>query len=795
MHPELVHKSTTKAPDSGLRLGFSDIGKENAGATPSKSRQISKLPEPMSSPDFKFQFVSDKDLSQDAQKLRAEIRDKASQIKEEMRAQQKSQDEMEKDLFNATGRKIAKPKGKASRFSDVHIAEFKKMDSIENHPSSFRAQPKFAQPTANSLKRTNSKACLDEPDRPRTAGKDSISGQDPSISFHGPTHSPAKNRFGFHSVTNSSQLTSPAKRPRQADDNDVSAGRPVSRDSEAGSIRSSNLPRPKSSSSLFTPTNASLGRFTSTKPLAASASKSSLSSRPAGSGPVMSEDDKHQVNHHPPYAALSSKISLLPKSPSMQQLKEATTMSAQSPSKALPPAPVATPLKAGKPMKSMLPTFSGLKSILRRTGSRPISNDPVKIAAGTHVASPAGNETIGHRLNDLSSDGVQNAHGRRSTLFKRADTPKKRVEFTPSVKNRFDLAAASPSPAKGLIPKDAPIDRQAGDGLFDSAAYVIDPNATESDSDGWESADDDNSKDAQVDYPALSKTTSSPKTPDTDLSRRQTGFQQHLQQDSSKPKSRNDPGFKSIFTTLRKPSSKASPSTIRRVREQEAFPIAGPGSSTAVAASSPGQTSAKHPYPSLPTIPHGLPSKKRRRSSSLSEGDKLGFQDIVPPAKDVPSTEANKENRRFTASNLAVPGGFPRDSGDASFSGFLEPTVSSRARSEQPTDTDHDEKRATKRTKLIEPRVAIPVSKNHATVNATPKAKASKARKEAAASARLRKMKTKTKTTTPSRERTCKIADADSNSNSERGRGSVGQGRGVLSLSRLNLLARPKERK
>lgn len=781
MHPELIHKSTTKAPDSGLRLGFSDIGKENTHETPSKTHQMTFVPEQMSSPGFEFKFVSDKKLSEDAQNLRAEIRDKASQIKEQMRAQRYEQGEVEEGIFSATGRKIAKPKGKAGRFSDVHIAEFKKMDSIENHPSAFRAKPKFAQPTANSLKRSGSKAGLDEPDRPRTAGKGLVAAKSSISGPDGLSLNSAKLRFGFSSALKSSQPASPVKRARQFDDADVSAARPVSRDSEAEFLRSSNLPRPKSSSSLFTPTKASLGHSKSSLSLSKSPSKSTLLPRSTASSLVNFDDKRDQAGGGPLNKTSVPNLALLPKSPSMKQLKDATTVSldnvqdsrslVHSLAKRLPPPPMSTPIKTDKGMKSKLPTFSGLKSILRRTASRPISNDPVKIAAGTHVASPAGNETIGHRLNDLSSDGIQNAPSRRSTLFRRADTPKKRVEFTPSVKNRYDLAAASPSPAKGLIPKDAPVAGQAAPSLFDSAAFVIDPDATESDSEGWESADDDPS-DGEIDYPTLSQTTSSPKAPLTGSSRRQTGFRHHLsQQQNFQPKSRNDPGFKSIFTTLRKPSSKASPASIRRVRETEAFPIAAPGSSaTVTAATSTGQTNLNFPYPSLPTIPHGLPSKKRRRSSSLSEGDKLGFQDISPAKPELADEE--KENRhRRTTFNVSVPGSFPRDSDIGKNGlGFLDATASSRARSEQPEEG----RRAAKRTKIAtadpQVEVVIPVDKKKTPV--------SNVRKEAAANAKLRK--------TPGGRRKTEVAEE---------RGTMGQGKGVLSLSRLNLLARPKDRK
>ena len=46
----------------------------------------------------------------------------------------------------STERKKAVPKGKMTRFSDVHVQQFKKMDSIANHASAFRADPSRFKP-------------------------------------------------------------------------------------------------------------------------------------------------------------------------------------------------------------------------------------------------------------------------------------------------------------------------------------------------------------------------------------------------------------------------------------------------------------------------------------------------------------------------------------------------------------------------------------------------------------------------------------------------------------------------
>lgn len=85
-------------------------------------------------------------------------------------------------------RKMAEAKGKMARFSDVHMKQFKNMDSIANHPSAFRAdptrfkpvvgqslkkspsKPELANPETNKLKRTQSKADLAEPSSSAAGG-------------------------------------------------------------------------------------------------------------------------------------------------------------------------------------------------------------------------------------------------------------------------------------------------------------------------------------------------------------------------------------------------------------------------------------------------------------------------------------------------------------------------------------------------------------------------------------------------------------------------------------------------
>ena len=278
-------------PSSGLRLGFTDI-------KPSSSREdrlaaaVQSTPSKITVPssDFTFSFArrvnADMKLGPEAQKMMDELREQALQIKADLAAKRDAE-KLEEEQVN--GRKLARAKGKAGRFSAAHMAEFKKMDSITNHPSAFRAQLTKTTPLKAGIKRSQSKANLDEPE--------SRSKQ--------PT--PASAAIKPKAAPLFKEPPSPIKRARQHIDDDASSSRPVSRDGSslprpkpAGNGLS--VPRPKSAvGSLMTPTKSSLARATSVKSpvpgsLLKSPSKSTLSGIPRSatmnSIPLASESEK-----------------------------------------------------------------------------------------------------------------------------------------------------------------------------------------------------------------------------------------------------------------------------------------------------------------------------------------------------------------------------------------------------------------------------------------------------------------------------------------------------------------------
>ncbi|RYC88942.1 hypothetical protein BFJ63_vAg8231 [Fusarium oxysporum f. sp. narcissi] len=296
MHPSKAHHNMGE-PSSAMRLGFTDIKDTSRPGVPPDTP--SKIGAPAS--DFMFRFTrdtTDSTLSGDAQRLMEELRGQAAKIKADMIAKRDAESAEE----DALGRKIAKPKGKTSRYSAAHMAEFKKMDSIENHASAWRAQNGRFQPVVQSLKRTPSKANLEttptsSPDKSglkRSPSKAELDVPTPStpritqslkrkssranLEEYQQSPSPKKSTMPPSNIPTAIPASSkkaqlfpnvhqrvPSKRLKQRMEDDATTNRPPSRDD-------SSIPRPKSSGSgstklpasslslarLMSPTKASL---------------------------------------------------------------------------------------------------------------------------------------------------------------------------------------------------------------------------------------------------------------------------------------------------------------------------------------------------------------------------------------------------------------------------------------------------------------------------------------------------------------------------------------------------------
>ncbi|KAI0480228.1 hypothetical protein GGR56DRAFT_625136 [Xylariaceae sp. FL0804] len=402
MHPSKAHR-TMGPPSSGQKLGFTDIDYTNDGPSASKATP-SKTP----APEFTFRYPlssGDSGMGPAATKMMEELRNKAAfreetaRIKAELAAQRAQERSEQGD-----GRKIAKAKGKAGRYSAVHMAEFKKMDSIEGHPSAFRAGPARATPAKTGIKRSQSKANLDEPESAQSKTAPSR-----------PVPKTLEQK--------TEQPDSPSKRSRQRFDDDASAIRqrfealrPVSRDgtfiprpksSGNDSVRSG-IPRSQTHGTLMSPTKASLAHATSPQKATVSLVKSPSKPELGGLARSPSKPDLASLARSPSKNGFGS-------------LKKSATTANLNPGSDVP-THVQTPGR-----------FTRVKSILKRqfSASKPKSNIP-------HLtASP----TKSYALQEITESVVSSVpHTAPSRKYEH-------VDFTPRTK-KVIMANDSPSPVK-----------------------------------------------------------------------------------------------------------------------------------------------------------------------------------------------------------------------------------------------------------------------------------------------------------------------------------------------------------
>jgi hypothetical protein len=522
MHPSMAHQSTTKKPDSGLRLGFADI-KGNGENQPSGVSQKSPSKTGISA-SFDFRFARPApDLGEDAQRLMDELREEAMKIKARLAIERQEKRQAEEEAQrragqgnSVNGRKIAQPKGKAGRYSDVHMAEFKKMDSIAGHASAYRAQPGRFAPATTSLKRTQSKANLDSREE-----------------------SSSSNLQKSHKTEVSERLenTAPAKRARKAIADDTSSARPVSR----SGVPVPSTPKQARSSAFLdtisTPTQASLARNASVK--GATTQIPTLSKSP--SKPNLMSGTRVKLTK----SATTNNVTTLPKSMLKSNLK--------SPGR-----------------------FERVRSILRHVS--PSHRKPAAVQSSSPSLSRS-----------PSKPNFEKALPSVPTTPVAVSKTAKHVNFTPDTTQNTSASAFhnSPSPVKSGIPRSsskASIAVKSASGSDETRhAY---PSVKAKDSVGTDRP--------QIEYPSLSGVRPLPPTP--------KAAPAHLP-----PSVPSTFTFRSDHTIDFGASPKsfgASPgqASLRQVR-QSVMPGSFPGSN-------------KENSEPLPSVPHGMLNKKRRRTDS-----------------------------------------------------------------------------------------------------------------------------------------------------------------------------------
>ena len=509
MHPSKVHQSTAKKSNSGLQTASTSTGDLNSTPTISASKVVETAtaqsqPEAGQSSAYSplkldFQWTRpDTVLSPEAQRIMESVRGEAARIKSKMmaeRAEQERQDRVTEVNSPTTERKIAKPRGMIGRYSDVHKQEFKKMDSIAGHVSTWKNKFHVGH---NPLKRSKSKADLDEFDEvPHQASSSgSLSGN-----------------------SNDGQLEYSAlgKRLKQHHHDDASSARPVSRDSQAQHAQKNNM-------------------------LGMGYSKSSLPS-------VMTTPTKASLARSTTFVyPQTTKVPTLGRSKSFKDLG----------------GPAGSRTEGSIKYVASLNRTERPKSVLHKSQPEH-SKAPLKLAGGTHLPLPtskaqeynetpllSGTPSRGHPLQKLPSLKRVNITPTTKSIFdsddKSASPSKIPVNFTPMTKAKLDLAAASPSPSKMSV-----------------TAYPNQSIAAKSPE--------------KVTYPPL--TLPNPL--------------------SSNPTQSGDFTFPSIKTARFGPATSGLTSpTIRQVRPS--------GIATPVTA-----------FDDVPSIPHGMSNKKRRRADSEDE--------------------------------------------------------------------------------------------------------------------------------------------------------------------------------
>lgn len=512
MHPGRFH-STTKKAASELRFG---LPMSNSTAqTPPKFQAIpnsvpQSAPKPIttsvfSSPSFDFRFKRpSNELSPEAKRMMDDLREQAARIKGEL--SEKNYEGGRNDngpaLATPSGRKIATPRGQSRRFSELHRQQFQK------HFSKMDSIQNHASAFRADPSRTPPKTSLK-----RTGSKAGLDRPDREM--------PKATKSQHMSIESSGEQASPAKRLKQQ--HNMSNSRPVSRDDNAKVLTpncsrpQSHLPVSSSSSALATP--------------------KTILPRP-------------QSSHGIP--ATSSKIPSLTRSPSTKSLTG-------SPQKQQVPQTDAT----NKYRKGFAAKLNGVKSILRRPQLR-FSNDPVKIASGTHVSMPS--MTEGEAVGPMSpSNGLL-----PSVPQQEPGTPshrkEKHVNFSPSPPR----VMGSPNPGSPATP--SPTKKPA----------------------------------AVVTYPSLPTLPGESKVAQSPGTATQAAFATMAKARASIPGGPGDFTFQSDRAISFAPSSskatspRADPATptIRRVRGSDAHGLTA-ASATKIAA--------------LPHVPHGLSNKKRKR--------------------------------------------------------------------------------------------------------------------------------------------------------------------------------------
>lgn len=341
MHPQLF-ASAIKKQQAEKRYGAVTIADFptvptaiNTSKVLSPSSPVDKITakrQSFAAPDFEFKFRQSTDMSSEAQRLMDEVREQANRIKGDLAYHRDEQLRKDSEAEARYGRKIAMPKGKIGRYSDVHKDEFSKMGSIADHASKFRAEESRPTTTLPLLPSTLPAAKSSSPFKVTTV-KVPLKPESAAAPSKLPTSALKRSASSKSIAGDVDELVSPAKRRRTN-----VAG--LVRQFETGNLHAPPSTLASSKSPGFgTPTKSSLARSDSVRSL-----KNTTSSIPT--------------------------------------IRPFSTPTATRTSQ-----PQSSTKKARTSFMQRLHSAKSMKSILRRPLLH-YSNDPLRLAAGTDVTTP-----------------------------------------------------------------------------------------------------------------------------------------------------------------------------------------------------------------------------------------------------------------------------------------------------------------------------------------------------------------------------------------------------------------------
>ena len=382
MHPSKVHQSTTKQPDSGLRFGFGGFDVRNTAPLTHSGIQATAQNTPTKTKGGLPIYMSSPTFDFSFHRPEADLSEETNKIMESVREEAAR---IKAALLEERNKQDQKDSETSQLFGFGGRKLVKSKGKSGRYSDVHKQEFKKMDSIANHASVWKNKLQANTTSLKRSPSKAGLDAPQAILSRTKSFKSIRAEELGSRL-----ENASPGKRIKQSHDDDASTARPVSRDthSEMEGIMSSPTtarPHPDLPSAITTPTKSSLARAASVK------------------------------------AFQTSMIPSLSRSASTKTLAS----------------PVAPKTEGSHKYLSSLSKFGGMKSILHRHQPK-FSDDPLKVAAGTHLPVPQQKKDVNKDLPSLPGTPSQSLV--RSPSMKR-------IGLTPSVNSKYGLGS-SPSPSK-----------------------------------------------------------------------------------------------------------------------------------------------------------------------------------------------------------------------------------------------------------------------------------------------------------------------------------------------------------